>query len=113
MRRLQKFLDSQHMRYVTIRHSPAYTAQEIAASARIPGKELAKTVLVKLNGRLAMAVLPASSKAVTRRWVSPKRWPSLPWGTPLACHLFPALFITFGSVGIDGNVAFRDSSHFS
>src|SRR5919109_531381 len=60
VKKLQEFLDAQHVKYVTIRHSPAYTAQEIAASAHIPGKEVAKTVMVKLDGRLAMAVLPAS-----------------------------------------------------
>ena len=59
---LKRFLDENHVRYVTIRHSPAYTAQEIAASAHIPGKELAKTVMVKLDGELALAVLPASFK---------------------------------------------------
>jgi Ala-tRNA(Pro) deacylase len=37
-----------------------FTAQEIAASAHIPGKELAKTVMVKIDGKMAMAVLPAS-----------------------------------------------------
>ncbi|HEV2135218.1 MAG TPA: YbaK/EbsC family protein [Terracidiphilus sp.] len=42
-----------------ISHSPAYTAQGIAGLAHIPGKELAKTVMVKLDGTLAMAVLPA------------------------------------------------------
>ena len=56
---LQKFLDAQHIKYVTMSHSAAYTAQEIAASAHIPGKELAKTVIVKLDGNMAMAVLPA------------------------------------------------------
>src|SRR5581483_4303591 len=45
---------------VVITHSPAHTAQEIAASAHIPGREMAKTVIVKLDGRMAMAVLPAS-----------------------------------------------------
>jgi len=58
--RLRKFLDENDVKYVTMRHSPAYTAQEVAASAHIPGKELAKTVMVKLDGKLAMAVLPAS-----------------------------------------------------
>ena len=58
--RLQAFLDGQHVKYVIIQHSPAYTAQEIAVSAHIPGKELAKTIMVKLDGRMAMAVLPAS-----------------------------------------------------
>ena len=56
---LKEFLDREGVKYVTIRHSLAYTAQEIAASAHIPGKELAKTVVIKLDGRMAMAVLPA------------------------------------------------------
>jgi Ala-tRNA(Pro) deacylase len=55
------------VKYVTIRHSPAYTAQEIAASAHIPGKQLAKTVIIKLDGTLAMAVLPASDKVDLER----------------------------------------------
>ena len=57
---LKSFLDSNHVKYKTIIHSPEYTAQEIAASAHIPGKELAKTVIVKVDGEFAMAVLPAS-----------------------------------------------------
>jgi Ala-tRNA(Pro) deacylase len=60
--KLKQFLDAQHVRYVAIQHSPAYTAQEVAASAHIPGRDLAKTVIVKLDGRLAMAVLPATKK---------------------------------------------------
>ena len=59
IQKLKKFLDNHHVKYRTISHPPAYTAQEIAASAYIPGKELAKTVMVKLDGKLAMAVLPA------------------------------------------------------
>jgi len=62
VKKLREFLDSNHVRYVCIGHSRAYTAQEIAASAHIPGKELAKTVMVKLDGNMAMAVLPASHK---------------------------------------------------
>jgi Ala-tRNA(Pro) deacylase len=61
-RKLKEFLDSQQVKYVTIQHSPAYTAQEIAASAHVRGKELAKTVMVTLDGRMAMVVLPASRK---------------------------------------------------
>lgn len=57
--RLKDFLDSNSVRYITIRHSPAFTAQEIAASAHIKGRELAKTVMVKIDGKLAMAVIPA------------------------------------------------------
>jgi Ala-tRNA(Pro) deacylase len=58
--RLIDFLDKEHVKYVTIGHSPAFTAQEIAALAHIPGKELAKTVIVKVDNELAMVVLPAS-----------------------------------------------------
>jgi len=60
VKQLQEFLDQHQVKYVTIRHSPAYTAQEIAVLAHIPGQEVAKTVMVKLDGRLAMTVLPAS-----------------------------------------------------
>jgi len=58
--RLTQFLDKEHVKYVSIGHSPAFTAQEIAAAAHIPGKQLAKTVIVKIDGELAMVVLPAS-----------------------------------------------------
>lgn len=58
--KLIEYLDSNKVRYVTISHSQAFTAPEIAASAHIKGKELAKTVIVRVNGTLAMAVLPAS-----------------------------------------------------
>jgi Ala-tRNA(Pro) deacylase len=58
--KLKQFLDERGARYVSIRHSPAFTAQEIAASAHVPGGELAKTVMVLVDGQVAMAVLPAS-----------------------------------------------------
>ena len=60
VRKLKKFLDDNKVKYVRISHSPAYTAQEIAASAHIPGRDMAKVVMVKLDGRMAMVVLPAS-----------------------------------------------------
>ena len=60
VKKLKDFLDSHGIKYVTIGHSRAYTAQEVAASSHIPGKELAKTVMVKIDGKMAMAVLPAS-----------------------------------------------------
>ncbi len=58
--KLKQFLDRNGIKYVTLTHSTAYTAQEIAARAAVSGNELAKTVIVKLDSRLAMAVLPAS-----------------------------------------------------
>ena len=60
--KLQNYLDQHEIQYVTISHSPAYTAQRIAELTRIPGKELAKTVIVKIDDKFAMAVLPASCR---------------------------------------------------
>lgn len=57
--KLREYLESQNVSYTVIKHSPVYTAQEIAASAHIPGKQLAKTVMVKIDGEMAMAVMPA------------------------------------------------------
>ena len=60
LQKLREFLDANGVKYVTISHSKAFTAQEIAANAHIKGKDLAKTVIVKLDGKMAMAVLPAA-----------------------------------------------------
>ncbi len=60
IQKLTQFLDSHDVKYVVVSHSVAYTAQGIAALTHITGKGLAKTVIVKIDGALAMAVLPAS-----------------------------------------------------
>jgi len=57
---LKEHLDSHNVEYITISHSKAYTAQAVAASTHIPGKELAKSVIIKMDGKMAMVVLPAS-----------------------------------------------------
>jgi Ala-tRNA(Pro) deacylase len=57
---LRAFLDKNGIQYLVISHSLAYTAQGIAALTHIPGQELAKTVILLVDGRLAMAVVPAS-----------------------------------------------------
>jgi Ala-tRNA(Pro) deacylase len=62
VKKLREFLDSNNIKYVTINHSTAYTASEIAESAHIPGKEMAKTVIVKLDYKKSMVVLPSSDK---------------------------------------------------
>lgn len=60
--RLIDYLDQNNIKYTTLKHSLAYTAQEIAAVSHIPGKNMAKTVMINVRGKLAMAVLPASYK---------------------------------------------------
>ena len=58
--RLKEYLDDHNVEYITISHSRAFTAQTIAAKSHIPGKELAKSVIVIMDGKMVMAVLPAS-----------------------------------------------------
>ncbi|MES2657679.1 MAG: YbaK/EbsC family protein [Verrucomicrobiota bacterium] len=59
---LKHYLDERKTKYITIIHSPAYKAQEVAHSAHIPESGLAKTVMVIIDGALAMAVLPANRR---------------------------------------------------
>jgi Ala-tRNA(Pro) deacylase len=58
--RLQEILDRNNIRYTIMSHSPAYTAAAIAAVTHTPGKEIAKSVIVLVDGALAMVVLPGS-----------------------------------------------------
>ncbi len=60
VKKLKEFLDKHNVKYVSMAHSPAFTSQEIAASAHVSGREMAKTVIVKMDGKFAMVVLPAS-----------------------------------------------------
>ena len=62
VKKLKEFLDSHNIEYVTVNHSLAYTAQRIAAAAHISGKDIAKTVMLKADGKMVMTVLPASCK---------------------------------------------------
>ena len=64
--KLKEFLDANQIAYTTISHSAAYTAQGIAALAHIPGKEMAKTVILHVDDGFAMAVLPASQHVEMR-----------------------------------------------
>ena len=59
-KRLKDFLDEHKVKYVTMIHSKAYTAQEVAHICHIPGKIFAKTVILKADGKFCMTVLPAT-----------------------------------------------------
>jgi Ala-tRNA(Pro) deacylase len=60
LKRLTDYLDQNKIKYVVIHHSPAFTAREVAVSAHIPKKEVAKTVVANIDGQAVMVVLPAS-----------------------------------------------------
>ena len=61
-KRLKEFLDHNDIKYVSIMHSLAFTSTDIAKSAHVPSKEMAKTVIIKIDDGLAMAVVPANIK---------------------------------------------------
>ena len=46
--KLKEFLDVNRVRYEVRSHPTAYTAQEVAAEEHIPGREMAKVVMVSL-----------------------------------------------------------------
>lgn len=62
--KLKDFLDQKKVKYITIAHSPAFTTQEVAQSAHVPGRIMAKTVMVIIDDALAMAVLPSNHRVM-------------------------------------------------
>lgn len=60
--KMKRFLEDNGVDYLTIAHSPSYTANETAHVAHISGREIAKSVMIDADGRLLMAVLPASKR---------------------------------------------------
>lgn len=58
--RLKHLLDDNHVPYSVVPHSKTYTAQAAAAVLHVPGKEIAKTVVLHAGKELMLAVLPAS-----------------------------------------------------
>jgi len=60
--KLIEYLVENAVDYQLVEHAQAFTAQEIADKAHVSGRCFAKSVMVWLDGKLAMAVLPASEK---------------------------------------------------
>ncbi len=58
-KRLTQFLDENNVPYEVLHHEAAFTAQEVAHEEHVKGRNHAKVVMIKSNGDLAMAVLPA------------------------------------------------------
>jgi len=64
VKKLKEFLDKNGVHYEVIRHPTSYTAQETAEAAHISGTKIAKTVIVNIDGDLAMVVVPANQKVI-------------------------------------------------
>ena len=62
LKRLQEYLDANHVPYEVLGHEKAYTAPEIAHTLHVSGKLLAKVVMIKADERFVMAVLPSNWK---------------------------------------------------
>jgi Ala-tRNA(Pro) deacylase len=60
MTKREDFLNQNGVAHQVIRHAQAFTASSVAGAAHVPGKDMAKTVVVNLDGHLALAVLPAN-----------------------------------------------------
>jgi Ala-tRNA(Pro) deacylase len=62
--RLQRFFDEEDVGYERIHHHADYTAKQTAVDTETPAQEFAKTVFIWIDGRYAMAVLPANQLVV-------------------------------------------------
>lgn len=74
-KQVKEFLDNHQVKYISIAHSPSFTAQEIAAAAHVSGKQLAKTVIVKAGTQFIMVVVPANDHinfSELREWTGAK-----------------------------------------
>lgn len=60
--KLRTFLDENHVRYVTIGHSPAFTAQELAAKVHVPGRAFVKSVMIRADGKHYQVALNANQR---------------------------------------------------
>ncbi len=65
--RLTRYLLDNNVPFQPLKHHQAYTAQEIAAEQKVPGKQLAKVVMVMAEGQMAMLVMPATHRINFRK----------------------------------------------
>jgi Ala-tRNA(Pro) deacylase len=61
LRKLQEYLDQNHVAYTHTAHPLAYTAREVASAEHVPPREVAKTVIYLSESGYGMAVLAADS----------------------------------------------------
>ena len=60
--RIESYLREHEISFTTQRHRAAFTAQDVAATAHVPGRMVAKVVMVFADGQMTMLVLPASHR---------------------------------------------------
>ena len=57
---VREFLKAECVPFEVLPHRSTYTAQRLAHTLDVPGDNVAKTVLLNVDGELVLAVLPAS-----------------------------------------------------
>jgi len=60
VKQLQQYLDEAGVEYVCQQHPETFTAKELASHVQVAGDQVAKTVIVELDGKMAMLVMPAT-----------------------------------------------------
>jgi Ala-tRNA(Pro) deacylase len=65
--RLDEFLTGRGVAYERLHHRPAYSANRVAQALHVPGREVAKAVLLRTGRGYALAVLPATRRVDLRR----------------------------------------------
>jgi len=101
--RLRTFLAQQKVKFKTQKHPVAYTAQEIAAAEHVPGKQLAKCVLIVTNKGPYLAVLPAIHLVDLKKLKSLLRATQLSIGKEADIRtLFPDVEV--GAMSVFGNL---------
>ena len=60
--RLAQFLETRKIPYRSETHPEAFTAQQVAQVSHVPGRAFAKSVLLSVDGKVWMAVLPATER---------------------------------------------------
>ncbi|NWN90128.1 YbaK/EbsC family protein [Marinobacter adhaerens] len=70
IQQLKECLDQAGVDYMCLTHPPAFTAQKLAHHVKIAGDKVVKTVIIELDGKMAMLVMPATWRV---RWDSLSR----------------------------------------
>lgn len=65
--RLTRFLESRKIPFRAETHSEAFTAQQTAQAAHVPGRAFAKSVVLSVDGKTWLAVLPATERVDLKR----------------------------------------------
>ena len=126
---VKHFLEERHIPFETIKHSETFDAQHLAQALATPGREVAKTVLLRADHdyRYIVAVLPASYRIdldelsrflggaeleLATELEIAERCPDCEFGVlpPFGSH-YGAQTIVDESLASDETISFEGSSH--